>query len=44
MRALNDVARGLDKQVIAEWVETHYTPLTVDRVMIYDLTQPPRNS
>ena len=29
---------------IAEWVETHYTPLTVDRVMIYDLTQPPRNS
>ena len=29
---------------IAEWVETHYTPLTVDRVIIYDLTQPPRNS
>ena len=29
---------------IAEWVETHYTPLTVDRVLIYDLTQPPRNS
>ena len=29
---------------IAEWVETHYTPLTVDNVLIYDLTQPPRNS
>jgi 4-amino-4-deoxy-L-arabinose transferase-like glycosyltransferase len=29
---------------IAEWVETHYTPLTVDRVLIYDLTQPQRNS
>jgi 4-amino-4-deoxy-L-arabinose transferase-like glycosyltransferase len=29
---------------IAEWVETHYTPLTVDRELIYDLTQPPRNS
>jgi 4-amino-4-deoxy-L-arabinose transferase-like glycosyltransferase len=29
---------------IAEWVETHYTPQTVDRVIIYDLTQPPRNS
>ena len=26
---------------IAEWVETHYTPQTVDRVLIYDLTQPP---
>jgi len=29
---------------IAEWVETHYTPKTVDRVVIYDLTQPLRNS
>jgi 4-amino-4-deoxy-L-arabinose transferase-like glycosyltransferase len=29
---------------IAEWVETHYTPKTVDRVIVYDLTQPPRNS
>jgi 4-amino-4-deoxy-L-arabinose transferase-like glycosyltransferase len=29
---------------IAEWVETHYTPLTVDRVLVYDLTQPSRNS
>jgi 4-amino-4-deoxy-L-arabinose transferase-like glycosyltransferase len=29
---------------IAEWVETHYTPQTVDRVVIYDLTQPPSNS
>jgi 4-amino-4-deoxy-L-arabinose transferase-like glycosyltransferase len=29
---------------IAEWVQTHYTPQTVDRVIMYDLTQPPRNS
>ena len=29
---------------IAEWVETHYTPQTVDRVIIYDLTQSPQNS
>jgi 4-amino-4-deoxy-L-arabinose transferase-like glycosyltransferase len=29
---------------IAAWVETHYTPQTVDRVLIYDLTQPQRNS
>jgi 4-amino-4-deoxy-L-arabinose transferase-like glycosyltransferase len=29
---------------IAEWVETHYTPLTVDRVIIYDLTEAPKNS
>ena len=29
---------------IAEWVETHYTPLTIDGVLIYDLTQPPHNS
>jgi 4-amino-4-deoxy-L-arabinose transferase-like glycosyltransferase len=29
---------------IAEWVQTHYTPLIVQRTVIYDLTQPPRNS
>jgi hypothetical protein len=29
---------------IAEWVETHYTPSTVDNVLIYDLTQAPRDS
>jgi hypothetical protein len=29
---------------IAAWVGTHYTPMTVDRVLIYDLTQAPRNS
>ena len=29
---------------IADWVETHYTPQTVDRVLVYDLTQPGRNS
>ncbi len=29
---------------IADWVETHYTATTVDRVTVYDLTQPPKNS
>ena len=27
---------------IAEWVEAHYTPLIVERVVVYDLTQPPK--
>ena len=29
---------------IADWVETHYTPTTVDKVVVYDLTQPPKNT
>jgi 4-amino-4-deoxy-L-arabinose transferase-like glycosyltransferase len=29
---------------IAEWVQTHYVPQTVDRVLIYDLTKPQRDS
>jgi 4-amino-4-deoxy-L-arabinose transferase-like glycosyltransferase len=29
---------------IAQWVEAHYTPRVVERVVIYDLSQPPRNS
>jgi hypothetical protein len=29
---------------IAKWVETHYTPLIVERAVVYDLTQTPRNS
>ncbi|GAC1636142.1 MAG: glycosyltransferase family 39 protein [Mycobacterium sp.] len=29
---------------ISEWVEMHYAPQIVDRVIVYDLTQPPRNS
>lgn len=29
---------------IADWVETHYTPLTVDNVVVYDLTQPQKDS
>jgi 4-amino-4-deoxy-L-arabinose transferase-like glycosyltransferase len=29
---------------IAEWVETHYTPVVVDRSVVYDLSQPPKNS
>jgi hypothetical protein len=35
---------SLEAADIADWVQTHYTPLTVDRVIIYDLTQPPRNT
>jgi hypothetical protein len=29
---------------IAEWVETHYAPLTVDGTVVYDLTAAPKNS
>ena len=29
---------------IAQWVETHFAPTTVDRSVIYDLTQPPKNT
>jgi 4-amino-4-deoxy-L-arabinose transferase-like glycosyltransferase len=29
---------------IAQWVETHYAPTTIGRTIIYDLTQPPKNS
>ena len=29
---------------IAKWVETRYTPLIVDRAVVYDLTKAPRNS
>jgi hypothetical protein len=29
---------------IAVWVETHYTPLTIDGVIVYDLTEAPQNS
>jgi 4-amino-4-deoxy-L-arabinose transferase-like glycosyltransferase len=29
---------------IGEWVETHYTPLTVDGTVLYDLTAAPKNS
>jgi hypothetical protein len=29
---------------IADWVERRYTPTTVDKVVIYDLTQPPKNT
>ena len=39
-----DATGGRQSADIAEWVETHYTAQTVDRVVIYDLTQPPRNS
>jgi 4-amino-4-deoxy-L-arabinose transferase-like glycosyltransferase len=29
---------------IAEWVETHFAPMTVDRVIVYDLTESPKNT
>ncbi len=29
---------------IAQWVETHFAPMTMDRSVIYDLTQPPKNT
>jgi 4-amino-4-deoxy-L-arabinose transferase-like glycosyltransferase len=29
---------------INEWVEAHYTPMTVDGTVVYDLTAAPRNS
>nr|WP_234835083.1 glycosyltransferase family 39 protein [Mycolicibacterium stellerae] len=29
---------------IADWVETRFTPTTVDKVVIYDLTQPVKNT
>ncbi|MGY4649322.1 ArnT family glycosyltransferase [Mycobacterium sp. URHB0021] len=33
-----------DATEIADWVETHYAPQTVDRVVVYDLTQRPKDS
>jgi 4-amino-4-deoxy-L-arabinose transferase-like glycosyltransferase len=29
---------------IAQWVETHFAPMTLDRAIVYDLTQPPKNT
>jgi hypothetical protein len=29
---------------IAQWVETNFAPMTLDRVIVYDLTQPPKNA
>jgi len=29
---------------IAQWVEKNYTPVVIDRVIVYDLSAPPRNS
>jgi len=29
---------------VAEWVQAHYTPVIVDRAVIYDLTAAPKNS
>ena len=33
-----------ESAAIAEWVETHYTPLTIDGVIVYDLTAAQKNS
>ncbi|MGZ6780754.1 MAG: mannosyltransferase YkcB-related protein, partial [Mycobacterium sp.] len=27
---------------IATWVQTHFAPMTMDRSVVYDLTQPPK--
>jgi hypothetical protein len=35
---------GREATHIAEWVETHYAPLRIDDVIVYDLTQAPQNS
>ena len=29
---------------IAQWVEAHFTPTTMDRAVVYDLTQPPKKT
>ncbi len=33
-----------ESAAVAEWVETHYTPVIVDRAVVYDLTAAPKNS
>ena len=33
-----------ESAAVAEWVETHFTPVIVDRAAIYDLTAAPKNS
>lgn len=33
-----------ESAAIAEWVQAHYTPVIVDRAVIYDLTAAPKNS
>lgn len=33
-----------ESAAVAEWVETHYTPVIVDRAVIYDLTAAPKDS
>jgi 4-amino-4-deoxy-L-arabinose transferase-like glycosyltransferase len=35
---------GQQAEDIAQWVETHFAPMTMDRAVIYDLTQPPKNT
>jgi hypothetical protein len=29
---------------IAQWVEAHYTPMIIERGVVYDLTSAPRDS
>ncbi len=33
-----------ESAAVAEWVQAHYTPVIVDRAVIYDLTAAPKNS
>lgn len=37
-------SRSGEAEDIAQWVETHFAPMTMDRSVIYDLTQPPKNT
>lgn len=39
-----DTSGSREAADIAQWVETHFTPTTLDNAVIYDLTQPPKNS
>ena len=39
-----DTSGSREAADIAQWVETHFAPTTLDNAVIYDLTQPPKNS
>ena len=43
-RAAADQRQPRRRRTSPQWVETHYAPLTVDGVIIYDLTGRARNS
>ncbi len=39
-----DTSGSDEASKISEWVEKHFAPTTIDRSIIYDLTQTPKNS